>query len=168
VGLDHPRREGDDQAVALSGHFGVFVFGLEVVPFGQLVAFGDGAVCFRQAVHVDGTEVVHLHLLEEVRGGGAGGHGHANGVLELLGVGVGQEQRVDRGRRVVVTDLLLFQKLPDIRIVDLSKAVMRAAGCRHGPGKRPSHGVEHGQSPEIVASVCHGMADVQVALNHIA
>ena len=71
-----------DEAVALASHAGVFLFHFEGGPAGHLVAFGDGAVGFCQAVDVHGPEVEVFHRFEEVRCWWGGGDGYADGFCD--------------------------------------------------------------------------------------
>jgi hypothetical protein len=62
--LDHSRRLGCDEAVALSRHVSVALLVRHMVPCWLVVAFCNGAIRFRQTVNMDRVEVQSAHQLE--------------------------------------------------------------------------------------------------------
>lgn len=78
------------------------------------------------------------HLLEEVRGRRTGCYRDMHGLSELLGFIRVAEQGVHRGCGVKMADVLVFQQLPDQRVVDLPQTVVGSTDRRHSPRERPA------------------------------
>ena len=151
LGPDDARRQAGHESMALPRHLSVLLLRGQGLPRRHVVALGNWAVRFRQAVHVHRVQVQRGHGLEQVGGRRGCRDGDADGLRQRLGLRRRAQQRVDRRRRVEVRDALLLQQPPDGRVVDLAQAVVRPAHRRDGPGERPSRRVEHGQRPQVLA-----------------
>lgn len=139
VRLDNARRQTRQEAVALSCHLLVLLMQWEGIPRWHVVALGDGAVCLSQAIHMHRVQVQVGHLFEEMSRGRAGGHCNLHGLSKLLSF-VGIAQQCVHGRRSVeMRDVLLFQELPDHRVVDLPQAVVGSTNRCHSPGECPTY-----------------------------
>src|SRR5829696_8189174 len=62
---------------------------------------------------------------------------------------------LDRRGRAVVRDALVLEEFPDARRLDLPETYVRPRDGRHGPRKRPSVAVEHGEGPQVPCLVAH-------------
>lgn len=151
--LDNAHKLRGDEAMALTGHFGVHLFRREVEPGGHKVALCQRAIRFRKAVDVDGEEVKGNHVLEKLGGGRRASDCDRDLLGEFGGGRVSDEEGVDGGGSVEVSDTRSREVAPHETVVNLAEAVVGAASGHDGPREGPASRMEEGQDGEVVAPV---------------
>lgn len=179
LGLDHSHWQTCHKAVSLSCHLLILLAERDTIPCGQVVALGDGTVGLRQTVYMDRMEVQVGHLLEQMRSRRASRDGDADGIRKLFSLVGVAEKGVDRRSSIEVGDMFLLQQFPDSWVIDLPQAVMGPAdrcdrprecpawnlSARYTkPVNTPTHRMEQGQRPEIMATP---LVRIKPGLNHI-
>lgn len=138
IRLDDSNGQTSHETMSLSCHLLVFLFRGQLIPLRHVVPLGNRSICLRHSVHMHWVQVQVGHLLKEMWGGWAGRHSDLDRPRKSLGLVGSTQQGVHRWSRVEMGDVLLLQQSPNLRIVDLSQAVMGATDGGHCPGKCPA------------------------------
>jgi hypothetical protein len=109
-----------------------------LIPLRHVVPLGNRSICLCHSVHMHWVQVQVGHLLKEMWGRWAGRHGDLDRPRKSLGLVGSTEQGIHGWSRVEMGDVFLLQQSPNLRIVDLSQAVMGTTDSGHCPGKCPA------------------------------